>query len=166
MSAAEYWSEEACDLKNAMRPRYSKDELETLVNRLRPFATKPPYIVFDRPVHVHRTELEESIEFLCQLNFVGVGMLASATAYPDLHREIEALLPAAQKRLRVTRAALAALTGETATEDESPEILEEVKRMFETRAQETARRWTAGEREALAGRKAVDPAELESWLEG
>lgn len=155
---------EASELRDAMRPTFSREQVERFVKALQSYAEKPPHVTFDRTVREHKTELDELSEFMRYLSYASQDMCESAAQYSnELHRAIDLALPIVQRRLRITRTALARLAGDSSAGQESPEILAEVERIFAQRVEATKHRWTADEL-ASFNSEPLDSAETRAWL--
>ena len=121
--------------------------------------------LFDRTVREHRETVAAFDRLLCSLNGAGHSFLRCAVDHPDLHKELDGLLPRAQKHIRIGRALAATLAGDPSAKDETPAVVAEVARLLAARSAQTAHRWTQEERDAFKNRETADPAKLEAWLE-
>ena len=163
-ATAKLMTAEASELRDAMRPTFPKEQVERFLKALQGYATKAPHVTFDRSVREHREELEDLSEFMCELSYISQGMRESAAQVSnELHKAIDQALPAAQRRLRITRAALARLAGDRSGQEESGEILDAVERIFADQREATKHRWTPEELASFDSQP-VDPAETEDWL--
>jgi hypothetical protein len=79
--------EEAEELREALQPTYSVEQMLAAVQRLRAFASLDVHMPFGRPVKEHRAALRGLEQLLTELNVGGHWLMAQAQPYPEIARE-------------------------------------------------------------------------------
>lgn len=159
MSAAEKLPDLA-EVRDAMT---HEDSVRRGIELLEEITKGEVRLALGRPAGHHREEMDAATDVLCWLSEVGATYMLSAQAFPEHARKLEAILPQAQWRIRVLRAAHALILGEKP--DDAPEIREEATEEILKRGQEAFKRLTPEEQADLADNTMADPAELISWLD-
>ena len=88
--------------------------LASFLESLAELSESDPNDVFERTVAEHRDMVKATENLLCTLNGAGTTFLRTAQRFPELHRELERVLPTAHRNLRITRALSARLAGKPA----------------------------------------------------
>lgn len=155
-------TEAARSLNESVTPEYSEAELHVILKDLENFAGLDPSEVFGSTIGQHRKNLADLDETLQTMAFFCHQMMRDAQANVSLNRAFQTALKAADHKLRVCRALMTRLVGETSSE-ETPGILAEVQRLLEERGAENAAAMDPTERE-LIGTIVEDSSDLERWL--
>ncbi len=164
MGAAEKLPELGTELRDAIGPKCSREQLQALLALLEKICAGEVQVLPRQTAGSHRKNLAAATDILRDLSYVGRVMVASAHDHLDLAKAVEDALPRAQRRVRVLRTVHAMLVDESEV-DADADILAEAEAVMRARREFAASELSASELEELADERMADPERLASWLD-